>query len=179
MISRTLTACSAALGVALFATSVMSAQSAVGTNPRTGLARTYTAPQTPWGDPDLQGAYTNSNESGIPMARPAEFAGKRPDQVTGDEMARLMKQRAARIEETAEIIGATNENNTGAGPTHWYENYNPRNSRPWMISDAPDYQVPPLTQEARDRAATVRAARRGGDGYNRGPFDGPEDFSLY
>ena len=37
------------------------------------------------------------------MARPAEFAGRRPDQVTPEEMARLMKQRAARIEETAEI----------------------------------------------------------------------------
>jgi len=39
--------------------------------------------------------------------------------------------------------------------------------------------VPPTTQEARDRAAKVRAARRGGDGYYRGPFDGPEDFTLY
>jgi hypothetical protein len=28
-------------------------------------------PRTPWGDPDLQGTYTNSNESGIPMERPA------------------------------------------------------------------------------------------------------------
>jgi len=76
-------------------------------------------------------------------------------------------------------IGATTDNNTGAGPTHWYENYNPKNSRPWMIADAPDYQVPPTTQEARDRAAKARAARRGGDGYYRGPFDGPQDFTLY
>jgi hypothetical protein len=90
-----------------------------------------------------------------------------------------MKQRATRIEESAEIIGATTDNNTGAGPPHWYENYNPKNSRPWMIADAPDYQVPQTTQEARDRAAKVRAARRGGDGYYRGPFDGPEDFTLY
>ena len=170
MMSRTLTACSAAIGIALFATSVMTAQSG---------GRSYTAPRTPWGDPDLQGIYTNSNESGIPLARPAEFAGRRPDQVTPEEMARLMKQRAERIEETAEIIGATRDNNTGAGPPHWYENFNPKNSRPWMILDPPDYQVPPTTAEARERADKVRAARRGGDGYYRGPFDGPEDFSLY
>jgi hypothetical protein len=25
----------------------------------------------------------------------------------------------------------------------------------------------------------VRAARRGGDGYNTGPFDGPQDLTLY
>src|SRR4051794_13155419 len=168
--TRFATTCSAALGVAVFTATVISAQSG---------AKSYAAPRTPWGDPDLQGTYTNSDESGIPMARPAEFAGKRPEQITKEEMDRLLKQHAARIEETAEIIGATNDNNTGAGPTHWYENYNPRNSRPWMISDPPDYQIPPTTQEAKDRAAKVRAARRGGDGYYRGPFDGPEDFTLY
>ena len=139
----------------------------------------YSAPRTPWGDPDLQGTYTNSNESGIPMGRPAEFAGKRPEDVTPAEMARLAKERATRIEKSAEIIGATEDNNTGAGPTHWYENYNPKNSRPWMVLDGPDYQVPAITQEAKDRAAALRAARGGGDGYYVGPFRGPEEFTPY
>src|SRR5262245_17423785 len=139
----------------------------------------YSAPRTPWGDPDLQGTYTNSNESGTPMARPAEFAGKRPEDVTLAEMARLAKERATRVEKTAETIGGTEENNTGAGPQHWYENYNPKNSRPWMVLDAPDYQVPPITQEAKDRAAALRAARGGGDGYYSGPFRGPEEFTAY
>jgi hypothetical protein len=49
----------------------------------------YSAPRTPWGDPDLQGTYTNGSESGIPMARPAEFAGKRPEDVTPEQVARL------------------------------------------------------------------------------------------
>ena len=44
-------------------------------------------PRTPWGDPDLQGTYTNSNESGIPMERPAEFAGKRLEEVTPADLA--------------------------------------------------------------------------------------------
>jgi len=48
-----------------------------------------------------------------------------------------------------------------------------------MISDPADGQTPALTEDAKRRAAAVRAARRGGDGYNRGPFDGPEDFTLY
>jgi hypothetical protein len=146
---------------------------------RATAAAAYSAPRTPWGDPDLQGTYTNSNESGIPMARPAEFAGRRPEDVTPAEMQRLARERAARIEKTAQIIGATEDNNTGAGPTHWYENYNPKNSRPWMVLDPPDYQVPPTTQEARDRAAALRAARGGGDGYYVGPFRGPEEFTPY
>jgi len=139
----------------------------------------YSAPRTPWGDPDLQGTYTNSDESGIPMARPAEFAGKRPEDVTPEQVARLATERAARIEKTAETIGGTEDNNTGAGPKHWYENYNPRNSRPWMVLDAPDYQVPAITQEAKERAAALRAARGGGDGYYVGPFRGPEEFTPY
>jgi hypothetical protein len=139
----------------------------------------HQAPRTPWGDPDLQGIYNNSNESGTSMQRPPEFAGRRVQDVTPAEMARLAKDRAARIEKVAENIGATEENPTGAGPTHWYENYNPKNSRAWMISDPPDGQTPALTEDAKRRAAAVRAARRGGDGYNKGPFDGPEDFTLY
>jgi hypothetical protein len=135
--------------------------------------------RTPWGDPDLQGVYSNSNESGIPMQRPKELAGKRLEDVTPAELAKLVNQRHERQEETALTIGGTAENDTGAGPSHWYENYNAKNSRAWMISDPPDGQIPALTDEAKQRAAVARAARRGGDGYYNGPFDGPEDLSLY
>src|SRR5262245_57875432 len=48
-----------------------------------------------------------------------------------------------------------------------------------MISDPEDGKIPPTTDEAKKRAAAVRAARRGGDGYYNGPFDGPEDLTLY
>jgi hypothetical protein len=103
--------------------------------PSLGLAQT---PRTPWGDPDLQGTYTNSDESGIPMQRPAEFAGKSLAEITPAELARVMQQRHTQTERTAAVIGGTAENDTGAGPSHWYENYNAKNSRAWMISDPPD-----------------------------------------
>ncbi|HWN84285.1 MAG TPA: hypothetical protein VNN99_04010, partial [Vicinamibacterales bacterium] len=53
------------------------------------------------------------------------------------------------------------------------------NSRAWMISDPPDYKMPATTEDAKRRAAAARAARRGGDGYYTGPFDSPEDLTLY
>jgi hypothetical protein len=143
------------------------------------LAQTQRTPKTPWGDPDLQGTYSNSNESGIPMQRPAELAGKRLEEVTPAELAKLLERRHAQTERVAITIGGTSENDTGAGPSHWYENYNAKNSRAWMISDPPDGQMPALTPAALARAAAVRAARRGGDGYYNGPFDGPEDLTLY
>jgi hypothetical protein len=136
-------------------------------------------PRTPWGDPDLQGVYTNSNESGIAMERPAEFAGKRLDEVTSADMERLIARRAEQARKTAQTIGGTTDNDTGAGPTHWYENYNARNSRAWMVSDPPDGKIPATTEDARRRAAAARAARRGGDGYYVGPFDSPKDLTLY
>ena len=142
-------------------------------------SKTAGIPRTPWGDPDLQGTYTNSNESGIPMEKPAEFAGKRQEDVTPADLDRLIKQRAARQEKTAQTIGGSTENDTGAGPPHWYENYNAKNSRGWMVSDPADGKIPATTDEAKKRAAAVRAARRGGDGYNTGPFDGPQDLTLY
>ena len=135
--------------------------------------------RTAWGDPDLNGTYTNSNESGIPMQRPAELSGRTLKDVTPDELATLVQRRHEQTEKTAATIGGTSENDTGAGPSHWYENYNAKNSRAWMISDPPDGQMPALTPDAIRRAAAVRAARRGGDGYYTGPFDGPEDLTLY
>jgi hypothetical protein len=149
------------------------------TPPAPAAAKTSVVARTPWGDPDLQGTYTNSNESGIPMQRPAEFAGKTLAEITPAELARLMKTRHEQTERTAVVIGGTADNDTGAGPSHWYENYNAKNSRAWMISDPSDGQMPALTSEAIQRAAALRAARRGGDGYYNGPFDGPEDLTLY
>src|SRR3990170_630290 len=37
-------------------------------------ARTWTAPRTAWGDPDLQGVWNNATST--PLERPDEFAGK-------------------------------------------------------------------------------------------------------
>ena len=145
----------------------------------TVMGQSYSAPRTPWGDPDLQGTYTNSNESGIAMEKPAEFAGKRVEEVTPAQLAELIKTRRERQLKTAQTIGGSTENDTGAGPPHWYENYNATNSRAWMISDPEDGKIPATTDEAKKRAAAVRAARRGGDGYNTGPFDGPQDLTLY
>ncbi len=167
-----------AVGLTWLAVQGLDAQSA-STPAKVGAATASSVPRTPWGDPDLQGTYTNANESGIPMERPAEFAGRRVEDVTPAELARLIADRRARAEKTALVIGGTSDNDTGAGPSHWYENYNATNSRAWMVSDPLDGKIPATTDGAKRRAAAAKAARRGGDGYYLGPFDGPEDLTLY
>ena len=46
-------------------------------------AESWTAPLTPWGDPDLQGAWTNTTTT--PLERPADLAGK--TELTDEEWA--------------------------------------------------------------------------------------------
>ena len=39
----------------------------------TASAQSYSAPKTPWGDPDLQGIWSGDSAFGIPMQRPESF----------------------------------------------------------------------------------------------------------
>src|SRR5437016_5125903 len=50
-------------------------------------AKAWTPPRTPWGDPDLQGNFTNVYENGTPLERPDQYAGRRLEDVKGDELA--------------------------------------------------------------------------------------------
>jgi hypothetical protein len=131
----------------------------------------WTAPRTPWGDPDLEGNYTNKDENGIPLERPSQFAGKSADDVKAAEFAEIVKRRQQESVERAPGIGGAE---TGAGPVHWYEYYGAQNSRPWLIVDPRDGKIPALTPEAQARAEALRQARSG-----RGESDGAEDRSLY
>ena len=128
----------------------------------------YAAPRTPWGDPDLQGYYTNSDESLIPMERPEALSGRSLAEITPEELARLNEQR------NEDRLEADKQRWELRSPLHWFENHNPKNSRAWLVVDPPDGRIPPQTAEARARAAARAKARQG-----RGEADSYEDRSLY
>ena len=114
-------------------------------------------PRTSWGDPNIEGTYTNKDEFGTPFERPDDLAGKRREEFGVDEMAILMTARRERGRAIAASIGGSSTNDTGAGPPHWYEYLEAVNSRPWFVAQPADGKVPPLTQAAKDRAqAQVR-----------------------
>jgi hypothetical protein len=133
--------------------------------------KVYTAGRTPWGDPDLQGNFTNKDENGIPLERPGQFEGRKADDVGAAELAQIVKQRNEADVERAPGIGGAE---TGAGPVHWYEHYDARNSRPWLIVDPADGHIPPLTQGAQARMASITSAFR-----TQGEADSAETRSLY
>jgi hypothetical protein len=146
-----------------------------------GQAR-WSPPRTPWGDPDLQGTFTDKDEQGIPLERPAEFGDRAL--VTEEEFAarqaRVQQQLAADAAEfdaeTADLSPAQIGFSTGPPPA-WNDRGKP-SRRSSLVVDPPDGRIPPTTAEGQRqmdaRLAARAAARRG-----RGPLDSWEDLSLF
>jgi hypothetical protein len=108
----------------------------------------YVPPKTPWGDPDIQGGYSNVNENGIPFEKPGNLANRQVGDIDDSELAELNKERNERAVAAAAGIGGRE---TGAGPVHWYEHYDAKNSRAWMVVDPPDGRIPAQTPAAVQR----------------------------
>jgi hypothetical protein len=130
----------------------------------------YAPPRTPWGDPDLQGNYTNLYEAGTPLERPDQFAGRKLEDVTGAELAdvkRAIQERTIQQFETP-----------FDAPSNWWQDaYRlDRGKQAWLIVDPEDGKIPPLTPEAQARDASRAQARQAS---GRGPADSYEDRSLY
>jgi len=139
--------------------------------PEAKIVKGYVPPKTAWGDPNIAGAYTNSDESGIPFEKPAQFEGKKLADITHDQLAAMVKQRQ---EQTVERTPGLSEFPGATSPLHWFENYRAENSRPWLVTDDTDGKVPPTTAEG-----TARAAARARERARRGPADSAADRSLY
>jgi len=133
-------------------------------------SRKWTSPKTPWGDPDLQGTYSNTSENGTPLERPEIFEGRKLEDIKGEELLAIKRAAQKRTIQNFE------------GPLHapegwWQPDLNMvKGSQAWLIVDPPNGKIPPLTPEATQRIAARAAARRNG---GRGPADSWEDRSLY
>ncbi len=121
----------------------------------------YSAPRTPWGDPDLQAIWSGDSAFGIPLQRPAALGTKA--ELTDAEFAQKL-QRDERTRKNAEnAVGSFRNDNS------WLTRSFRQTS---LIVDPPDGRTPPLVPGAE--------ARRTPQGtYGNGPFDSPQDFTLY
>jgi hypothetical protein len=139
-----------------------------------GATSTWTPPRTTWGDPDIQGTFTNKDEFNTPLERPAEFAGRTLQDFSPAELARLNQARQEQHRKVAPGIGGAD---TGAGPTHWFESFTAVNSRPWLIVDPADGMIPAMTPDGarREAAVAARNAARNGEGV----ADSWEDRSMW
>jgi hypothetical protein len=141
--------------------------------PSAKAAKPYISSKTPWGDPDLSGVFTNNDESNIPFERPNQFEGRRLEDVSEEELIDLRAERNQQaLERAPQLGGAPGIHN----PVHWFENFDAKNSRAWLIVDPADGRIPPTTPEAQARAGARADARRA---TGRGSADSYEERSLY
>ena len=136
-------------------------------------AQTFSPPKTPWGHPDLQGIYSNDDETGTPMERPAQFEGKTLADITPEELQKIIKQRN---EQFVEGVSGTEFAGGLRPPAHLiFDTFDRKNSRAWLVVDPPDGRIPRRTDAAPRR-------RTGGVSTNanpRGPFNSWLDMGLY
>jgi hypothetical protein len=129
---------------------------------------TWTAPLTPYGQPDLEGVWRNN--SATPLERPAALEGR--PLLTDDEIKELQR-RADRIFKNGHSAFAVGDAVflAALADIDRYENPNATASSVWMVekefehrtslvSDPPDGRIPPLTSGARERQAADAARQR-------------------
>ena len=131
----------------------------------------YKAPRTPWGDPDIQGNYTNLTEAGTPLEKPKEFEGRNLGDIKGEELQKIKREAAQRTINA--FLGPTE------APDNWwqiaYKNIE-NGAQAWMVIDPPEGRIPPLTPEAQQKQQDAAEARKRN---TRGPADSYTDRSLY
>jgi hypothetical protein len=131
----------------------------------------YTPPKLPWGDPDLQGLWPATDLIGVPMQRDLK-AGDRAE-VTEEEFAQ--RQAKAERTEAADKVEYVDKNGkVGINPPgYWLEHGKPQKIAS-LVVDPPNGRIPPLTEQAKQKAAQAKQAKQG-----HGPNESWEDQSLY
>ena len=122
--------------------------------PAASVAAPAAAPKTPWGEPDLQGIWTD--ETDTPFQRSPKYANQEfftdAQRAEFDIQRSTLRGRDSRGERGSELDVAGAYNAVWGGRKR-------TGRRTSMLVDPPDGRIPPLTQEAEKTAAADRDFR--------------------
>jgi len=149
------TAAGAIISVSITRTSAQT-QTASATAHSAPAKSSATAPalKTPWGEPDLQGIWTD--ESDTPLQRSPKYANE--EFFTEAQRAELDKERAALIGRDRRVERGTELDVAGAYNAQ-FMSVKHTGARTSLIVDPPNGRIPPLTPEAQKMAAADREFR--------------------
>ena len=118
-------------------------------------------PLTPWGDPDLQGTYTNKTTT--PLQRPDDLGDR--EYLTEEEVSEREQAALQRNEDL--LLAAARPTaaggNVGAYNNFWLDGGTRPTGRTSLIYDPPSGRLPSLTQEADHIRTAARVARAEAD----------------
>jgi len=121
----------------------------------TGAApTTAAAPKTSWGEPDLQGVWTDDFQT--PLQRAPRYANK--ELFTDEERAELDRQRAAILRRDQRVTQGSERDVAGAYNAV-FQSIKHTGKRTSLVVDPPDGRIPPLTPEAKKRNDQEREFR--------------------
>ena len=123
-------------------------------------APAYKMPRTPWGDPDLQGAWSSDDMSNVPMSRPAQFG------------ERLYLNETEFTQRMNQIKRGVSQSENEADSTFRFDFARRAFRQASLVVDPPNGVMPMVTP-----AAQKRQMPRGT--FGNGPLDWTTDFSLY
>lgn len=129
-------------------------------------SKKWTAPRTPWGEPDLQGTY--SNRTITPFERPANVSGR--EFFTKEEVAELEKRAQEQSGDEGRTKGTRGDVERAYNDFWWDRGTKVTTPRTSLVVDPPDGRVPAQTEAAKLRAAdeAKRPAFRGTGANGRG-----------
>jgi hypothetical protein len=127
---------------------LLAAQSA---NESPAVSSQSAASRTPWGDPNLQGIWTDVYET--PLQRPAKYAGR--EFLTEDEVAALDQQRSAILRRDHREPKGSERDVSGAYNAV-FETVKPTGRRTSLVIDPKDGRIPAYTDDARKRMDAYR-----------------------
>ncbi len=129
--------------------------------------------RTPWGDPDLQGSWSNATTT--PLQRPAKYAGR--EFLTPEERRAQDKETAIGTDRRG-VLGSDQDVNDAYNAFWWERGWS--DGRTSLIYDSADGRIPPLSPEGQKRQAEQNRINRSNEGFTgSSSYNGPEELSLY
>jgi hypothetical protein len=122
----------------------------------TAAAKAGPAPKTAWGEPDLQGIWTDDYQ--VPLQRPAKFANQ--EFFTDQEREAIDKQRAGLLgRDNFVTVAKGTERDVAGAYNAVFTSVKHTGRRTSLVVDPPDGRLPALTPEAQKNNADDRAFR--------------------